>query len=109
MIATRLGICAHKKGEVVGPAGGETGGPHCLAEVYLLLKKQHKSERKLMLITLYVKQKNKRTANCKGYIPTPCPLSNIIIQAPAQKYKDKIAFSLFFSKKCPRIDEKPKA
>jgi hypothetical protein len=25
---------AHKKGEVVGPAGGETGGPHCLAEVY---------------------------------------------------------------------------
>ena len=24
---------AHKKGEVVEPAGGETGGPHCLAEV----------------------------------------------------------------------------
>jgi hypothetical protein len=24
---------AHKKGEVVGPAGGETGGPRCLAEV----------------------------------------------------------------------------
>ena len=24
---------AHKKGEVVGPAGGETGVPHCLAEV----------------------------------------------------------------------------
>ena len=31
-------MCAHKKGEVVGPAGGETGGPHCLAEVYLLPK-----------------------------------------------------------------------
>ena len=23
---------------MVGPAGGETGGPHCLAEVYKLLK-----------------------------------------------------------------------
>jgi len=29
---------AHKKGEVVGPAGGETGVPHCLAEVHRLLK-----------------------------------------------------------------------
>jgi len=27
--------CAHKNGEVVVPAGGETGGPRCLAEVYL--------------------------------------------------------------------------
>ena len=27
-----------KKGEVVGPAGGETGGPRCLAEVRKLLK-----------------------------------------------------------------------
>ncbi|GEM_PF-2098444 len=25
---------AHKNGEVVVPAGGETGGPRCLAEVY---------------------------------------------------------------------------
>jgi hypothetical protein len=32
---------AHKKGEVVVPAGGETGGPHCLAEVYKAVKKQH--------------------------------------------------------------------
>jgi hypothetical protein len=30
---------AHKKGEVVGPAGGDTGGPHCLAEVYQPLKR----------------------------------------------------------------------
>jgi len=30
--------CAHKKGEVVGPAGGETGVPRCLAEVRMLLK-----------------------------------------------------------------------
>jgi len=29
----RCARCAHKKGEVVGPAGGETGVPHCLAEV----------------------------------------------------------------------------
>ena len=28
---------AHKKGEVVGPAGGETGVPRCLAEVHKLL------------------------------------------------------------------------
>jgi hypothetical protein len=27
-----------KKGEVVGPAGGETGVPHCLAEVHKPLK-----------------------------------------------------------------------
>ena len=26
-------MSAHKKGEVVEPAGGETGVPHCLAEV----------------------------------------------------------------------------
>jgi hypothetical protein len=29
---------AHKKGEVVEPAGGETGEPRCLAEVHKLLK-----------------------------------------------------------------------
>ena len=29
---------AHKKGEVVGPAGGETGVPRCLAEVRKLPK-----------------------------------------------------------------------
>ena len=29
---------AHKKGEGVVPAGGETGGPHCLAEVYKAVK-----------------------------------------------------------------------
>ncbi|MFC1676227.1 hypothetical protein ACFL3G_04075 [Planctomycetota bacterium] len=29
---------AHKIGEVVEPAGGETGEPHCLAEVQKLLK-----------------------------------------------------------------------
>jgi hypothetical protein len=34
---TRSGNERIKRGEVVGPAGGETGGPHCLAEVYLLL------------------------------------------------------------------------
>jgi len=32
---------ARKKGEEVVPAGGETGGPHCLAEVYKAVKKQH--------------------------------------------------------------------
>jgi hypothetical protein len=32
-----LGDYAHKKGEVVEPAGGETGGPRCLAEVRKLL------------------------------------------------------------------------
>ncbi len=34
----RIDQCAHKKGEVVVPAGGETGGPRCLAEVRKLLK-----------------------------------------------------------------------
>ena len=29
---------AHKKGEGVVPAGGETGRPHCLAEVYKAVK-----------------------------------------------------------------------
>jgi len=40
---------AHKKGEVVVPAGGETGGPHCLAEVHKLLK-----------TALYFKQQTKK-------------------------------------------------
>ena len=30
--------CAHKKGETVEPAGGETGVPHCLAEAHKLLE-----------------------------------------------------------------------
>jgi len=30
--------CGHKKGEGVVPAGGETGRPHCLAEVYKAVK-----------------------------------------------------------------------
>jgi len=37
-ITATIQKCAHKKGEVVGPAGGETGGPHCLAEVYQPLR-----------------------------------------------------------------------
>ena len=28
--------CINNNGEVVVPAGGETGGPHCLAEVHRL-------------------------------------------------------------------------
>jgi hypothetical protein len=38
MRISRFGKCAQKKGEVVGPAGGETGVPRCLAEVRELLK-----------------------------------------------------------------------
>jgi hypothetical protein len=52
-----------KKGEVVGPAGGDTGGPHCLAEVYkplrvsiLHLKEQKK---RIMCLENPVKQKIK--------------------------------------------------
>ena len=36
-VKTSLPPTAHKNGEVVGPAGGGTGGPHCLAEVHKLL------------------------------------------------------------------------
>jgi len=32
-LVNQPGGCAHKKGEVVEPAGGETGVPRCLAEV----------------------------------------------------------------------------
>jgi len=39
--------CAHKKGEVVEPAGGETGEPHCLAEVYQLLRSSFDSSANL--------------------------------------------------------------
>ena len=31
-----VSLSAHKKGEVVEPAGGETGVPRCLAEVLML-------------------------------------------------------------------------
>jgi hypothetical protein len=34
----RFRVVRTKKGEVVGPAGGETGVPRCLAEVRKLLK-----------------------------------------------------------------------
>jgi hypothetical protein len=34
---------AHKNGEVVGPAGGETGVPRCLAEDQKLPKEQHQN------------------------------------------------------------------
>jgi hypothetical protein len=43
---------AHKKGEVVEPAGGETGVPHCLAEV-----------RKLPEAALYCYFKDKEKIN----------------------------------------------
>jgi hypothetical protein len=48
---------AHKKGEVVGPAGGDTGGPHCLAEVYQPLKG---------VSILYLKEQNKRIMRLKN-------------------------------------------
>lgn len=35
----------NKNGEVVGPAGGETGEPRCLAEVYDLLPTQQNNPR----------------------------------------------------------------
>jgi hypothetical protein len=35
---TSVKIYAHKRGEEVGPAGGETGEPPCLAEVHQLPK-----------------------------------------------------------------------
>jgi hypothetical protein len=64
---------AHKKGEGVVPAGGETGRPHCLAEVYKAVKtalyfRQIIKERKVNGNS--AKQINNRIAN-KGFISTP--------------------------------------
>jgi hypothetical protein len=64
---------AHKKGEGVVPAGGETGRPHCLAEVYKAVKtalyfRQIIKERKVNGNS--AKRINNRTAN-KGFISTP--------------------------------------
>jgi hypothetical protein len=61
----------------VGPAGGETGGPHCLAEVYQPLKGYQffifkELTWKLMRLEKTVKQKNKRTEKFrKVYIIHP--------------------------------------
>jgi len=55
---------AHKIGEVVGPAGGETGGPHCLAEVRKLPKAAYihylKEQGQKTLSRIDVKPKNGR-------------------------------------------------
>jgi hypothetical protein len=70
---------AHKKGEVVGPAGGETGGPHCLAEVYKLLKTalySIKHPEKIIFPEKSVKRKIKeQRKKSKGLISTLCTTS----------------------------------
>ncbi len=92
-----------KKGEVVGPAGGETGGPRCLAEDRKLLraalfrydKTQHK---KLTFSKNAVKQKNEKIKNSlRDFRPPDSYLfSMFTIQLLVIKCKQKIVFLRFF-------------
>jgi hypothetical protein len=91
---------------VVGPAGGETGGPRCLAEVYKLLKAAYlpyfiskNNPKKVTPAGKSVKQKPKRAKKLSGgVISTPRLLSISIIPVMAVKCKFKIiAFSDFLA------------
>ncbi len=67
---------AHKKGEVVGSAGGETDEPRCLAEVHIAANSSIISIFKWLFGTLTciretVKQKNKKNQIPPGEHDTP--------------------------------------
>ncbi len=92
---------AHKIGEVVGPAGGETGGPHCLAEVRKLPKAAYihylKEQGQKTLSRINIKPKNERKHSLwKGFFPDPFSFQYLIIQAFAARCKRKIGFLRFF-------------
>ena len=100
-------MAAHKMGEEVGPAGGETGvhaaSPRVISRhkqpVFKLYRIQAKN-RKLTFTHRPVKQKKqKKTENLQGnrlrYMPNKPNTCNI--QFPVLKYKSKIAKCNFFS------------
>jgi len=97
-------MCAHKKGEVVEPAGGETGERHCLAEVYQLPRSSFDSsanlkEQPIELLRKILSAKNERTVkNNRGNSCTPKLPRNdyVIVQLTAIKSKHKMAFFSFF-------------
>ena len=81
------------------PAGGETGRPHCLAEVYKAVKtalyfKQIIKELKVNENS--AKRINNRTGKQGVYFHTPSYLNGISIQLIAVKSKLKIFFFVFF-------------
>ena len=105
---------AYKKGEVVVPAGGETGGPHCLAEVYKLLKKQryilNTNRKNLRFQKIPSNEKYKSYKIIKGFISTPNYLNTISIHVMVIKCKLKIAiFSIFFAQSSGRPRTGPQA
>jgi len=92
---------AHKKGEVVGPAGGETGGPHCLAEVYQPLRGinslSQRTNQQNNTFRKYCQTKNERTGKIrKVFIIHPTFHHYISIHVLAEKSKYKIQLFCFF-------------
>jgi len=95
-------VCAHKKGEVVEPAGGETGGPHCLAEVYQplrgasihYLKELNKQNIEFRNSCQTKNEKQGKIARC--LLSTPHFINMISIQVLAVKCKNKIDYFDFF-------------
>jgi hypothetical protein len=90
-----FGHYAHKKGEVVVPAGGETGGPRCLAEVRklpiaALFRQLSFQEENLTFPKEPVKQKNKNFLGQLSFPPNSLNKTNI--QAVRAKCKPKIHF-----------------
>ncbi len=95
-----LRVCAQKKGEVVGPAGGETGVPRCLAEVRKLpvaasIRYFKTRTAKINAFKKIVKRKIKKLLE-----DSPTNLLSIFkinIQVMTIKCKSKIHFFSFFS------------
>ena len=97
--------CAHKKGEVVGPAGGETGGPHCLAEVYLpqrgINSLSQRTNQHNNTFRKCCQTKNKRTERIrKVFVIHPTFYHYISIHVLAEKSKYKIQLFCFFYEYC---------
>ena len=75
----KTGNEGNKNGEVVGPAGGETGGPRCLAEVHLLslpeaILMSRESKSYCNCLNLPALSTNTDTARVSGCSSHPMPL-----------------------------------
>jgi hypothetical protein len=100
-----LALCAEKKGEVVGPAGGETGGPRCLAEARMLLKTALFHYFRVQIANVnflhrvcQIKNEKKQNFFRGTYPPTHIISTSLIYKLPQQNASQK---SLFFHFFCP--------
>jgi hypothetical protein len=89
------GLYNHKKGEVVGPAGGETGGPRCLAEAHKAAKTAYF---RCPGINVFVKKtlvKRKKQKPQELFYPASLPSMCLIISILRANCKPKTSFFWF--------------